>query len=486
MTPRDWVEQARRRWWIPAGLAAGVVLLVWWFLNAGPDRITAPRPELEPDAPAGVDLPAASLSVPVQVSIATLLREVENHVPRTWGSPEEPIEVPERGRTNAAISLRRSPFQAELNGSIARLSATVEYTLEATYDLPLMPDLNLGCGTNEDEPRPRLAVVLEAPITLTADWRIQARSRVARVAAASSEERDRCEVTFAGFDVTGRMEEAAREFLGENTETIDSIVRAADVRPSFVAWWDILREPIELDDEVWLEIRPEAIRRGPIHGIGDEVTVDANLRARPRVSVGDRPETWPRELPELEEGPVEGALDILIEARAEYPAATRLLNEALSGQEVEAAGGRLEVRSLTVTGIGGGRLALETEVAGDVEGRLFLVGTPSYDADDGQVHIPDLNFSVETSNLLVHGASRALHTQLVTFLRGRARWPVGDAVDWAAERLREGLNRSLADGVVLEGTVDHVRILGVEARQDALRVRAAGTARATFRVDRGG
>ena len=98
----------------------------------------------------------------------------------------------------------------------------------------------------------------------------------------------------------------------------------------------------------------------------------------------------------------------------------------------------------------------------------------------------DLNFSVETSNLLVHGASRALHAQLVTVLRSRARWPVGDAVDWAAEKLREGLNRSLAEGVVLEGTVDHVRILGVEARQDALRVRAAGTARATFRVDRGG
>ena len=461
-------------------------MVALWLSSSGPERITAPRPQLGPDAPPGSDLAAASLSVPVRVSIATLLREVENHVPRTWGSPDEPIEVPERGRTNAAISLRRSPFRAELNGSIARLSATVEYTLEATYDLPLMPDLNLGCGTGEDEPRPRLAVVLEAPITLTSDWRIETRSRVEHVAAASSEERDRCEVTFAGFDVTGRMEEAAREFLGGHTETIDSIVRAAEVRPSFVAWWDVLREPIELDEDVWLEIRPEAIRRGPIHGTGDVVTVDANLRARPRVSVGDRPEVWPTELPALEEGPVGGALDILIEARGEYPAATRLLNEALVGQIVEAAGGRLEVRSLTVMGIGGGRLALETEVAGDLEGRLFLVGTPSYDAQDGQVYIPDLNFSVETSNLLVHGASRALHTQLVTFLRSRARWPVVDAVDWAAEKLREGLNRSLADGVHLEGSVDQVRILGVEARRDALRVRAAGTARATFNVDRGG
>jgi hypothetical protein len=212
-------------------------------------------------------------------------------------------------------------------------------------------------------------------------------------------------VTFAGFDIPSRMEDEGRSFLEGYTSTIDSIVAAADVRPSFEGWWNILREPIELDDQVWLEIRPLTIQRGAIAGEGDVVGVEANLQARPRIFLGERPVLWDVELPPLREGPVDGALDILIEGAAEYDTGSRLLNEALAGQAVEAAGQRLELESLEVSGIGGGRLALAVRVRGDAAGLLFLVGTPSFDPEEGEVYVPDLDFSVETSSLLVDGAS---------------------------------------------------------------------------------
>ena len=128
-------------------------------------------PDVVADLEPGQPLPPSSLSVPVEVSIATLMAEVESHIPTTFGSPEAPIELPDQGRTNAQISLARAPFEASLDGSVARMVATVEYSLEATYDLPLLPDVNLGCGTGDD-PRPRLRAALEAPITLTSvPWR---------------------------------------------------------------------------------------------------------------------------------------------------------------------------------------------------------------------------------------------------------------------------------------------------------------------------
>jgi hypothetical protein len=466
------------------GLAA-LLVAFWPRGGSETERIEAPRPEVVADLDPSDPLPPSSLSVPVEVSIATLLAEVESHVPTAFGSPEAPIELPEQGRTHASISLARAPFQASLNGSIARMVATVEYSLEATYDLPLLPDVNLGCGTG-DGPRPRLTAVLEAPITLNGEWGIDTEARVADVSATSSEARDKCEVTFAGFDITGRMESEARSFLESQTRAIDSIVAAADLRPTFEGWWKILGEPIELDDRLWLELRPLSIVRGPITGEGDVVRVDANLQAVPRIFLGDRPPDWPRPLPDLGMDQVDGALDILIEGAAEYEAGSQLLTDALSGRSVEAAGQRLELESIQVSGIGAGRLALEVEVTGDLAGRLFLVGTPSFDPATGEVSVPDLDFSVATSSLLVSGASRALHRQLVAFLRNQARWPVDDAMSWVAEKLAEGLNRELADGVRLEGRVSDVGIIGVEARTDRLVVRARGSAEADFIVDRGG
>ena len=485
---RRWDRLGSSRWgWLGLGaavLVAGGVVSVWSGLGSREGRIDAPRPGIEPDLDRAQPLPPSSLSVPVEVSIATLLAEVEAHVPRTFGSPEAPIQLPDEGRTNARISLARAPFEASLNGAVARMEATVEYSLDATYDLPLLPDVNLGCGTG-DGPRPRLRAALEAPITLTSEWRIATRARVADVGAASSEARDQCEVTFAGFDITGRMEDEARAFLEGQTSAIDSLVGAVDLRPTFEGWWRILSEPIELDEDLWLEIRPLSILRGPITGEGDVVRVDANLQAVPRITLGNRPPGWERELPPLGEDEVDGALDILIEGTAEYAAGSRILTEALAGQGVEAAGFSLRLESVELSGIGGGRLALAVEVEGDVEGRLFLVGTPSFDSASGEVFVPDLDFSVATSSLMVSAASRALHRQLVAFLRNRARWPVDEAMSWAAEKLAEGLNRELTDGVTLDGRVFDVGIIGVEARTDHLVVRARGNAEAGLTVDRG-
>jgi hypothetical protein len=468
---------------VAAGLVA-VALVLWWLGPWRSSRVVAPPPPVVADLPLEDVLEASSLSVPVRVDLRTLVDEVEEEVPTEWGSVEQPVEVENHGRTDALLSLTRSPFRAELDGAAATLATTVAYRIEATYDLPLLPDLNLGCGDDPDEPRPRLDITLAAPISLTSDWRLSTTTRVQRIAAASSEERDRCEVTFAGFDITGRVEDAARGYLQEHAAAIDSLVAGTDVRSSFEEWWNVLREPIALDESVWLELRPRSIRRGAIRGEGDIVEIAAQLGAAPRVLLGERPDRWPEPLPPLGAGVDEGGLNVLVEAMAEYPATSRRLNEALAGIEVRAAGGLIEIGAVALSGIGGGRLAMEVAVAGDLQGRLFLVGTPHFDPARGDVSVPDLEFSVETSSLLLTSASWALGAQLDRLLRERARWPVDLAVTWAGDRLDEGLNRTLTPGVRLSGTVDTVRVIRVAAMRRGLIVHATASARATLHVER--
>ena len=473
-----------RRAAIAAGVAVVVLLSAWLLGPWRSERIVAPPPAIVADLLLDDVLEASTLSVPVRVDLRTLVAEVEEEVPTEWGTEEQPVEVEEHGRTDALLRLTRSPFSAELDGASATLSTTVTYHIEATYDLPLLPDLNLGCGDGADEPPPRLDITLTAPISLTSDWRLATSTRVERVIAASTEERDRCEVTFAGFDITGRVEEAARRYLEEHTAIIDSLVAEADVRSSFEEWWDVLREPIGLGESVWLELRPRGIRRGAVRGEGDVVEISAQLEATPHIVLGDRPDRWPEPLPPLQDGVDEGGLDVLVEAMAEYPATSRRLNEALVGAEVRAAGGRMVIRSLGLSGIGGGRLAMEVDVRGDLDGRLYLVGTPVYDPVAGQVSVPDLEFSVETSNLLLASASWTLSAQLDRLLRERARWPVDLAVTWAGDRLDEGLNRTLTPGVRLSGAVDTVRVVRVVAMRRGLIVHATASASATLHVER--
>lgn len=452
---------------------------VWWFgrgaASLRPDRPTVSAEDAEP-----LELPVSSLPVPVQVDLGTLLDEVEKHVPGRWGDLSEPAPLGDSTENTAAIELARAPFRASLEGNSATLSAIVAYRVRGTHHLPLLPDVNYACATDPEDVWPRLEVVLHAPIDLTSDWSLRAEAEVRRLAPLTSDARDRCEVTALGIDIADRVASAAREFVEGHTSAIDSIVGTADVRSSFEEWWSVLSDPIELGDDIWLEIRPEAVSRGPIQGQGSVVRIPASLDARPRIVVGDRPEPWERPLPPLGRGVGSGPLQVLVEAFGEYDETSRLLTEALGGTRIEAGGRLLEIRATRVSGIGAGRVALEAEIAGTVSGRLFLVGTPLYDTESGYVSVPDLAFSVSTTSVLVAGASWIADAGLEALLRERARWPVDAVMEWAAERLHEGLNRSLASGVRLEGTVHDVEVVGVRATPAGLVVGAAATADATL------
>jgi hypothetical protein len=91
--------------------------------------------------------------------------------------------------------------------------------------------------------------------------------------------------------------------------------------------------------------------------------------------------------------------------------------------------------------------------------------------------------TVETSDVLVAGASWLLDTSIESVLRDRARWPVDDGTDWAATRLRRGLNATLADGLRLSGDLDELEVLTVLARREGLLVQARVTGRVELLVE---
>jgi hypothetical protein len=176
-------------------------------------------------------------------------------------------------------------------------------------------------------------------------------------------------------------------------------------------------------------------------------------------------------------------LDILVEVVGEYATVGEMLTQAVAGLTLEGAGRTLRMDGIRVSGIGGGRLALEATVRGDVRGHLFLVGTPSFDPVTDSVSVPDLAFSVSTANMIVASASWIADLGLEKLLQARARWRVDPAVDWAADELALGLNREFAPGVRLTGSVDSLRVVRVVAERRGLVIGVAGTAQATLHVD---
>jgi hypothetical protein len=291
-----------------------------------------------------------------------------------------------------------------------------------------------------------------------------------------------CRITALRIDVTSQLMAAASKLLETEAPAIDRTVASIDVRSRFDEWWQLIRTPIALSDSVWLLIDPIGVRRGTVTGQRHTLRATVGLTATPRIVVGNRPPEPTRPLPPLEDGTVDAGLHILIEGVIEYPAISQFLNDRLAGSAFARGGRSIVITNLELASIGNGRLALHADFDGDAAGDIYFVGTPVYDPVSGLVSVPDLDFDVATSSLLVESVDWLGHEEFVAWIRDRARWPVDDAVAEGRRLLHEGLNRDLSPTVSLTGEVQSVVPLAVLPEMDALRVQAHARATARLRA----
>ena len=379
--------------------------------------------------------------------------------------------------------MSRSPFRVRVTGRTLSLSADIQYEGRVWYQTPVGPEVSAGCGTG-DAPRPRVRVTLVSTAGLTPRWQLRTRTRVQRLEPYSRTPRDRCRLTVLRIDVTDRVLEGTRRMLEHNLQKFDQAASRWPVRVRFVKLWGLLQRPIRLTEGVYLEINPSAAQLGSVDAVGDTVTARLRMVASPRVVVG-APRADTLALPPLQAGggSASGA-HLIVEASCSYPAATELLRRALVGRSIVRGGYRIQIANVQLAGIGGGRVALGVTLAGHVRGRLYFTGTPSLDPVHHQINVPDLDYDVGTAQMLVQSFAWLRGVNLRDFLRDRARLPDSAAVGKLRGLAENGINRALAPGVTLSGTIHDARGTRVHATTQGIQVRAVADAVFKLAIDR--
>ena len=424
-------------------------------------------------------LPTSTLDIPLTYDLSPIVKHLEEAVPRRFGAIDKRIATSNK-RVHIAYEAVRSPFTVSLNGQTANISAVVNYKGRGWYKPPIGPEISSSCGL--EGPTPRARVSLASDLRITPEWQLRGKSRVAQVTPYTTDRRDQCRVTVFKIDVTNRVINATRDALEKQRPVIDRKIASIDIRSRFDGWWHLLQRPIPLTDSVWLVIRPSAVRMGPTGGVKRTLVTALGFSASPIVITGPRPVIAEMPLPPLTSAAVGDGLHIMIEGVLGYDIATELLRKHLKGKKFERAGQIFEVQDVRLYGIGGGKLALELLFKGGANGRIYLVGTPRYDVATNELYVPDLEYDIGSRNLLVRGLEWITHDDVRDFVRGQARWPVGNIMETGRDQLLKGLNRDLAPGVRLSAEVTRVQGLSVHARRTAIRLRAQADANARLTV----
>ncbi|HEX9106940.1 MAG TPA: DUF4403 family protein, partial [Longimicrobiales bacterium] len=401
-----------------------------WLVRAGPALLVLlaachgapPSGDLAEDAPPPPPTTLSRFSAPVDYDFTPVLAVLERVVPARFGSLDSLHVMGKDEHKHYAFEAERGSLTAFAEGGLLHLRATVAYSAKAFYKPPIGPTLTAGCGKGDD--RPRIVLELATPITLTSSWHLRSHARIVRLEPASTEARDRCDVSVVKYDVTPKVVEAARKALEKHLPDIDRKIAAVDLRERFAGWWAALGRPIHLSEGVWLVLDPQAVEMGRVSGSGHVLTVPVTVAARPRiVTAAVVPQVDAPELPTLGHEAAAEGFHVLLEGAVDYATASRVITTALAHRRISSAGRQVTIDSVVVAPGGHRRLDVAVAFSGDAHGTLHLVGRPELDRARGEITVPDLDYDLDTDNQLVNAFAWLRSDALRQVLRDKAHVP---------------------------------------------------------------
>jgi hypothetical protein len=314
------------------------------------------------------------------------------------------------------------------------------------------------CGHGDDPPK-RLNLAARSALSWSDRWRLRSRTTFDEPVFVEP-----CVLTGLDVDATPVLKAVLQPRLAALAQSIDRIVRErTEAKQRAETVWQKLQEPIELAPNQWLEFQPRDARVSPITSNGTLVLLTSvNLVTEPRIVSGAKPDPTAIPLPPLQLTPLplEGfhlALPITID----YERINQRLEQEMVGQRFQTPiGDTLTVEGVQLYG-SGDRLILALEVSGGVNGTLYATGTPVFDEGVGVLKFVDLDFTVDTRNVLVRSANWMFHGNILAALKSHAYIDLSGHLQTLRSRLETALTRDLAPNARLEGEVTTLRPRGV-------------------------
>lgn len=455
-------------------------------VQRSPEARTQPASGAPPAGPAPAP-PAQTVSrfdVPLTYDFTTVLQTVERAVPKTFGSLAEVKRVGDGNSKHYAYVATRGAFTAFAHGSEVHLRTTLTYTARGFYKPPIGPTLGASCGA--DDARPQIVAELVAPLTLTPDWHLRSRARIASLAPASTSDRDKCRISFLSIDVTGQVIDAARKGIDGHLRDIDAKVGKVNLTDQATGWWAHLNEPIRLTEGVWLLLQPRQLRLKGVTGERHLLNVAAGLDAFPVIVTGPRPSPVVPSLPPLGNDSGGAGFHVSLEGTVDYATASRTLTNELGGKTVAIGRRTVRVQALSASRSKEGRLALSVAFTGDAVGNVQFIGTPRFNRATDQIVVSDLDFDLATNSELLNAYAWLRSDALLGFFREKSRLPSAPVVARGSRLIELGLNRTVGGVLTLAGRVDSLVVLGVYVEPRGVTVRAlvVGDASAAVRPKR--
>lgn len=260
----------------------------------------------------------------------------------------------------------------------------------------------------------------------------------------------------------------------------EEINRSARIKEYAQKEWAGLHQPIPLGSapELWLAVAPLSVSMPPFSAEDGRLTATAGIKCMLRITA-EKPDPFKATpLPALAAMPphMEPGILLNVESTLSYVSLGEYVS-SMDFPEVDIpGGGRVKVKEVSFFGNGDKLVAAadisgKGPVGGAIEGKVYIMGRPSYSREDETIRMEDADFEERTNSALAKAAVWLARPALLKEMTERMVFPLQElreqTVHSLAELLRE---QKIAEDVLMEGSVSALSLENLAVGEDGLRL----------------
>lgn len=457
-----------------------------------PEPLPAVRPPLTP-------LPSSMISVPIQVDLSAMLRQTndETVIPRKFDHWAAYIKNPrgadykyyaeldhfafESSRPSPATVVDTGRGLRDWWGGIAPYGSSVLMSAPLRYKIGANPSaqtegLPVQCGEGSEWPR-RATLNGNVGLGITPTYDVSA-----SLVGVAIKYVDPCAIRLADFDPAQEFKQRVTDSVRGGLTRAVAPINALTVKSQVENVWNALRTPIQLENDVWLQLNADKVTQSGVFKGGPVVEGEIQIVANPVVVLGSEPSVVTATLPPLDTQPVSPGFHVAADVQLDYATLSKTLASRLKGKQLQVKGDSVRIMNATISGHGGNRVVLRIDFSGDAFGHVYMIGRPSMNVLTQTVFIGDLHWDAATEKSVPQAANWLYNASFRELVADQTVFGVTPATDRIKSLLTAALNRPLSPTIVMHGTVESVQGVNVFADVNALNVQTMSEGRVSVTV----
>ncbi len=273
--------------------------------------------------------------------------------------------------------------------------------------------------------------------------------------------------------ITSLVEKSLKEQQGKFAKTIDQqMATQLNFQQYAVMAWNVFSQPFNISEEynTWLKISPVGVNITPLKFYGNEITTNIGMDIYSETFTGSKPAASPTVKSAGNFNVVPVLADkFLLQTTANVPfsEATNIARNMFMNKEYDVRGSKVKIKDIRVYGAEG-RVIIEAETEGYVNGKAIISGIPVYDETKKKIVLSNTKFNLRTANILQKTATLLFKGKIVKMIEEEYGIPTQELELASKKSIEEAFNKEYYKGLKMNGRVFNLKPGSVLVNQSGI------------------